>query len=263
MKKLIFLCFLISSCSFASGSQTSFDSQVAAGAIEPSFSSSKTLQIEGGLLQGDYIIKYAYGTMDVSSSSFESKKDAYENLIKSYDGVITSIYKSTNYQGLNQINIVAKIPSDEFDNFIIDIESIKKLSDLNINSNDVTVQVLDINSRIKSLEGEKLSLEEIKKDAVTTSEKLEVQSQLRYVNEQLEVLNNQKEYYMMSVSYSEISMSIREGSGISLFSWNYYVQRALRWLESLIGLTVSSLIFLIPLFILYFIYKKFMKKESP
>ena len=263
MKKLIFLCFLISSCSFASGSQTSFDSQVAAGAIEPSFSSSKTLQIEGGLLQGEYIIKYAYGTMDVSSSSFESKKDAYENLIKSYDGVITSIYKSTNYQGLNQINIVAKIPSDEFDSFIIDIESIKKLSDLNINSNDVTVQVLDINSRIKSLEGEKLSLEEIKKDAVTTSEKLEVQSQLRYVNEQLEVLNNQKEYYMMSVSYSEISMSIREGSGISLFSWNYYVQRALGWLESLIGLTVSSLIFLIPLFILYFIYKKFMKKESP
>ncbi|SVE64259.1 uncharacterized protein METZ01_LOCUS517113, partial [marine metagenome] len=36
--------------------------------------------------------------------------------------------------------------------------------------------------------------------------------------------------------------------------WNYYVQRALSWLESLIGLTVSFLICLIPLFILYFIY---------
>lgn len=262
MKKIIFLCFLISSCSFASGSQTSFESQVAAGAIEPSFSSSKILQAEGGLFQGDYIIKYAYGTMDVSSSSFESKKDAYENLIKSYDGVITSIYKSTNYQGLNQINIVAKIPSDEFDNFIIDIESIKKLSDLNINSNDVTVQVLDINSRIKSLEGEKLSLEEIKKDAVTTSEKLEVQSQLRYINEQLEVLISQKEYYMKSISYSEISMSIREGSGISLFSWNYYVQRALDWLENLVGFTVSALIFLLPVYVIYFIYRKFINKES-
>jgi len=262
MKKIIFLCFLISSCSFASGSQTSFESQVAAGAIEPSFSSSKTLQAEGGLFQGDYIIKYAYGSMDVSSSSFESKKDAYENLIKSYDGVITSIYKSTNYQGLNQINIVANIPSDEFDNFIIDIESIKKLSDLNINSNDVTVQVLDINSRIKSLEGEKLSLEEIKKDAVTTSEKLEVQSQLRYINEQLEVLISQKEYYMKSISYSEISMSIREGSGISLFSWNYYVQRALDWLENLVGFTVSALIFLLPVYVIYFIYRKFINKES-
>ena len=262
MKKIIFLCFLISSCSFASGSQTSFESQVAAGVIEPSFSSSKTLQAEGGLFQGDYIIKYAYGSMDVSSSSFESKKDAYENLIKSYDGVITSIYKSTNYQGLNQINIVANIPSDEFDNFIIDIESIKKLSDLNINSNDVTVQVLDINSRIKSLEGEKLSLEEIKKDAVTTSEKLEVQSQLRYINEQLEVLISQKEYYMKSISYSEISMSIREGSGISLFSWNYYVQRALDWLENLVGFTVSALIFLLPVYIIYFIYRKFINKES-
>jgi len=261
MKKLILLCFLITSCSFTSDLENSFDSQISAGVIEPSYSSSKTLQAERGLIQGDYIIKYAYGTMDVSSSSFESKKNAYKNLIKSYEGVVTSIYKSTNYQGLSQINIVASIPSDEFDNFITDIESIKKLSDLNINSNDVTVQVLDINSRIKSLDREKLSLEEIKKDAVTTSEKLEVQFQLRDVNEQLEVLVNQKEYYMMSVSYSEISMSIREGSGISLFSWNYYVQRALSWLESLIGLIVSSFIFLFPLFILYFIYKKFVKKE--
>ena len=263
MKKIILLCFLISSCSFTSDLQTSFDSQGEFGVIEPAHSSSRILEGEAGIFQGDYIIKYAYGTMDVSASNFESKKDAYNNLIKSYDGVVTSIYKSTNYQGLNQINIVANIPSDKFDNFIIDIESIKKLSDLNISSNDVTVQVLDINSRIKSLEREKTSLEEIKKDAITTSEKLEVQSQLRYVNEQLEVLINQKEYYMKSVSYSEISMSIREGTGISLFSWNYYVQRALSWLESLIGFIVSSLIFLIPPFILYFIYKKFIKKGSP
>ena len=126
----------------------------------------------------------------------------------------------------------------------------------------MTVQVLDINSRIKSLEGEKLSLEEIKKDAVTTSEKLEVQSQLRYINEQLEVLISQKEYYMKSISYSEISMSIREGSGISLFSWNYYVQRALDWLENLVGFTVSALIFFLPVYVIYFIYRKFINKES-
>ena len=262
MKKLILICFLVTSCSSTSDFTASFNSQEGIRLINPSYSSPKILEAEGGLFQGDYIIKYAYGTMDVSSSNFDSKTNSYNNLIKSYDGVITSTYQSTNYQGHRQINIVANIPSDKFNDFIIDIESIKKLSDLNINSNDVTVQVLDINSRIKSLEREKISLEEIKKDAVTTSEKLEVQSQLRYVNEQLEVLISQKEYYMESISYSEISMSIREGSGISLFSWNYYVQRALDWLENLVGFTVSALIFFLPVYVIYFIYRKFINKES-
>ena len=176
--------------------------------------------------------------------------------------IYSSIYESTNYQGLRQINIVSDIPSGKFDNFITDIESIKKLTNININSNDVSVQVLDINSRISSLEKEQASLNEIKKDANTTSEKLEVQSQLRYINEQLEILVNQKEYYLNSVSYSEVSMSIREGSGISLFSWNYYVQRALSWLEGLIGLLVSGAIFILPLYLVYFIYRKYLKKDE-
>ena len=67
---------------------------------------------------------------------------------------------------------------------------------------------------------------------------------------------------MESISYSEISMSIREGSGISLFSWNYYVQRALDWLENLVGFTVSALIFFLPVYVIYFIYRKFINKES-
>ena len=262
MKKLFFIFLLLASCSAGADTTVSFGTESDFVSIEPSLNSSKSYGGESEVFQGEYIIKYAYATMDVSSNNFETKKEEYIDLIKLYEGTITSIYESTNYQGLRQINIVSDIPSGKFDNFITDIESIKKLTNININSNDVSVQVLDINSRISSLEKEQASLNEIKKDANTTSEKLEVQSQLRYINEQLEILVNQKEYYLNSVSYSEVSMSIREGSGISLFSWNYYVQRALSWLEGLIGLLVSGAIFILPLYLVYFIYRKYLKKDE-
>ena len=98
----------------------------------------------------------------------------------------------------------------------------------------MTTYVLNIDSRLNALVNEKQDLEEIKSDALSTSKQLEVQSQLRYINQEIEILQDQKEFYETSVNYSTLSLEIREGAGISLFSWNYYVERALNWLESLI-----------------------------
>jgi hypothetical protein len=139
----------------------------------------------------------------------------------------------------------------------VDVEEVSKFSNININANDVTTYVLNIDSRLNSLLNEKADLEEIKAEAKTTSEKLEVQSQLRYINQDIEILEDQKNYYETSVSYSTLSLEIREGSGISLFSWNYYVQRALGWIEGLVGITISLSIVLVPLGILIIGYRRF------
>ena len=138
---------------------------------------------------------------------------------------------------------------------------ISKFTNINLNANDVTKYVLDIDSRLKSLNDEKEALEEIKAEAVSTSDKLQVQSQLRYINQDIQVLEGQKEYYENSVSYSSLTLDIREGSGVSLFSWNYYVQRALNWIESIIGFGVSFGIIAVPLLLLLLGFKKFRSKS--
>ena len=104
-------------------------------------------------------------------------------------------------------------------------------------------------------------MEEIKSQALNTSEKLEVQSQLRYVNQEIEILEDQKNYYETAVSYSTLNLEIREGSGISLFSWNYYVQRALNWIEGLVGIVISLSIVLIPLGFLIYLIRQIKKKK--
>ena len=209
------------------------------------------------LSQGDYIVKTAYGSVDVSSGNFNQKVNEFKTLIAKYEGYITNTYLSTNYQGLRSYNLTSSIPAESFDKFLIEVEKVSKFSNININANDVTTYVLNIDSRLNSLLNEKADLEEIKTEAKTTSEKLEVQSQLRYINQDIEILEDQKNYYETSVSYSTLSLEIREGSGISLFSWNYYVQRALGWIEGLVGITISLSIVLVPLGILIIGYRRF------
>ena len=254
-KKLTLLLFLFllscnvdSSTEFGIGSPEPFYGEVTED-ISISRSSS--------LSQGDYIVKTAYGSVDVSSGTFNQKVTEFKNLIDKYEGYITNTYLSTNYQGLRSYSLTSSIPAESFDDFLIEVEKISKFSNININANDITTYVLNIDSRLNSLLNEKTDLEEIKSQAKTTSEKLEVQSQLRYVNQEIEILEDQKNYYETSVSYSTLSLEIREGSGISLFSWNYYVQRALGWIESLVGITISLSIVIVPLGILIIGYRRF------
>ena len=231
------------------------------GGVEDMATSEVAFSRESSFSQGDYIIKTAYASTDVSSSNFENTINEVELLVKNFNGNISNTYLSTNYQGHKSYNLTMNIPAGDFENFLQAVEDISKFTNINLNANDVTKYVLDIDSRLKSLNDEKEALEEIKAEAVSTSDKLQVQSQLRYINQDIQVLEGQKEYYENSISYSSLTLDIREGSGVSLFSWNYYVQRALNWIESIIGFVVSFGIIAVPLLLLVLGFRKFRSKN--
>lgn len=262
MKKLLFLSLLmvfVISCSANVDSSVStepFYGEV----FEESAMLRSDIAMENSYAQGDYIIKNAYASTDVTSSNFDTTINEVKNISKQYNGNISNTYLSTNYQGLKSYSMTINVPSEEFENFLDDVEEVSKFKSININSNDVTTQVLDIDSRLKSLNEEKIALEKIKDEATSTSDKLQVQSQLRYINQDIEIYQNQKEYYENATSYSTLSLDIREGSGVTLFSWNYYVQRALMWVEGIVGVSVSLSIIVIPIILLFFIIKKLRKK---
>ena len=258
-KSLILLTILLVTCggSQETISDVAYQEPFISDSIQE-MSTSRSMELS----TGDYIIKTAYGTIEVSSSNFQNTINDFETLILNYEGSISNTYLSTNYQGLQSYTLTVNIPAEQFDKFISDLEDISEFKNISINANDVTTYVLNIDSRLKALINEKQELEKIKSDALNTSEKLEVQSQLRYINQEIEILKDQKEFYETSVNYSTLSLEIREGAGISLFSWNYYVERALNWLESLIGYLVSISIVGIPIVIFIYSVRKFSIKRN-
>ena len=258
-KSLIILIILFIACgrSQENTSNMSYQEPFISDSIQE-MNTSRSMDISSG----DYIIKTAYGTIEVSSSNFQNTINEFEILILTYKGSISNTYLSTNYQGLQSYTVTVNVPAEQFDEFISDIEEISEFKNININANDVTTYVLNIDSRLNALINEKQDLEEIKSEALSTSEKLEVQSQLRYINQEIEILKDQKEFYETSVNYSTLSLEIREGAGISLFSWNYYVERALNWLESIIGYLVSISIVGIPIAIFIYSLRIFSNKRN-
>ena len=258
-KSLILLTILLVTCggSQETISDVAYQEPFISDSIQE-MSTSRSMELS----TGDYIIKTAYGTIEVSSSNFQNTINEFETLILNYEGSISNTYLSTNYQGLQSYTLTVNIPAEQFDKFISDLEDISEFKNISINANDVTTYVLNIDSRLKALINEKQELEKIKSDALNTSEKLEVQSQLRYINQEIEILKDQKEFYETSVNYSTLSLEIREGAGISLFSGNYYVERALNWLESLIGYLVSISIVGIPIAIFIYSLRIFSNKRN-
>ena len=77
---------------------------------------------------GDYIIKTAYGTLEVSSSNFKNIINEFETLILTYKGSISNTYLSTNYQGLQIYIVTVNVPAEQFDEFISDIEDISEFN---------------------------------------------------------------------------------------------------------------------------------------
>ena len=258
-KSLIILIILFIACGGSQGniSDMSYQEPFISDSIQE-MGTSRSMDMSSG----DYIIKTAYGTLEVSSSNFQKTIQEFETLIFTYKGSISNTYLSTNYQGLQSYTVTVNVPAEQFDKFLTDIEDISEFKNISINANDVTTYVLNIDSRLNALINEKEDLEEIKSDALSTSEKLEVQSQLRYVNQEIEILKDQKEFYETSVNYSTLSLEIREGSGISLFSWNYYVERALNWIETIIGFIVSISIVVIPVGLLFYLLRNFLNNVN-
>jgi len=262
-KKLLILVFIfVFICCGSDGIQSEgYQEPFVAGGVEDmSLGRSESIS-NSSASQGDYIIKTAYASTDVSSSNFNSTIKSVENMVESYGGNISNTYLSTNYQGLQSYSLTINIPAEDFEDFLSGVEELSSFTNISSNANDVTRYVVDIDSRLKSLYSEKEALQDIKDEATSTSDKLQVQSQLRYINQDIEMLQGQKEFYENSTSFSTLTLEIREGSGVSLFSWNYYVQRALGWTESIIGISVSISIILIPIGFIFFGIRKLRNKK--
>ena len=259
--KLFLIALIFISCSSSSEPQFDETPEPFFGAAVEDMSVRSESISNNTVSQGDYIIKTAYATIDVSSSKFSTTVSEVESLVEAFEGSISNTYLSTNYQGLKSYSLTMNIPAGDFETFLNQIEIISQHSNISSNANDVTEYVLDIDSRLKALNNEKLALEEIKNEATSTSDKLQVQTQLRYINQDIEMLQGQREYYEKSTSFSTLTLEIREVSGLSLFSWNYYVQRALSWIEAMIGIIISLSIAIAPFVLIYFVVKRIRSKS--
>lgn len=115
-----------------------------------------------------------------------------------------------NYNENRYASITFRIPADKLDAFLLGTEEKGKVTSKTENVENVTMEYVDTESRIKACEAERDSLLEILKKATTVADIISVRQRLTEVNYEIESYTARLRVLENRVSYSTVSVSIRE-----------------------------------------------------
>jgi archaellum component FlaC len=106
--------------------------------------------------------------------------------------------------------IVIRVPSDEFDATIAEVETLGEVQEAETNTEDVTDQLVDIEARLENLRAERERLRTLYEQANGTEDVLAVQRELSDVQEEIERLEARKASLERDVAYSTITIHLEE-----------------------------------------------------
>lgn len=151
------------------------------------------------------IIKTGYVSMqvdDVTKSAFD-----VHALVKKRNGLISA--EDTQSSGdMTYSNITAQIPAADLDAFIADVSALGSVTSINVNAQDVTTQVVDLDARIKALQTSIDRLTQLLAEAVRIEDLLAIETQLSQRQAELDALTAQRTWLGDQVAMSTITVSL-------------------------------------------------------
>lgn len=136
--------------------------------------------------------------------------------------------------------IEIRVPNDEFDETIAELESLGVVHTAETETEDVTEQLLDIEARLENLRVQRDRLRDLYEDANETDDVLAVQRELSSVQEEIERLEAQQQSLQEAVALSTITVHLSEEPPESEPEPNWYeTEVTAAFLESIDGVVVA------------------------
>jgi hypothetical protein len=147
------------------------------------------------------------GTIEFEVDDVANTKVSVTGLVKEFNGYISSDDQN-NYGGSPRYSQIARIPSDKLDDFIVKIEGLaKKVDSKNINTQDVTEEFIDVETRLATKKELEARYRDILKQAKTVKDILEVETQLNNVRGEIESMEGRLKYLTSQTSFSTLTIT--------------------------------------------------------
>ncbi len=182
-----------------------------AGDISANGSSSGSSESNNSIKAQRKIIERIY--YHVETKDFDNLVETLESRALSVGGYIESSDVSGNAfvsSVLRSATFVFRIPSDEVDDFTNFVSENSTVTNRSVNTEDVTLDYVDAESRIKALKTEKEALESLLAKATSTTELLEIRDMLTDVIYEIETYESQLRTYDNLIDYTTITIDINE-----------------------------------------------------
>lgn len=170
---------------------------------------------------------------------------------------------SSSYSTSRWAYYTVRVPQADLDGFLGDVEEESTITSKSISSEDVSLDYVDIKSRISALETEKDNLTRLLDQADQVSDIIEIEEQLSDVQYRLDSYNSQKLILEGRVSYSTVSIRAREDRTVahpvaSAFSVNFkeeMLDGLSSAVDTLVGIiTAIPVIAIVSAFVMLFIW---------
>ncbi len=152
--------------------------------------------------------------LSVETKAFDTLIGDLTARTKALGGYIEQSYLSGNSysaeSGNRYATVTCRIPAERLDEFLASMGENCNIISQNETAQDVTLTYVDLESRIKALEAERDALTTMLEKADTTADILTIRSQLTEVIYKLESATASLRSLSERVSYSSVSLSIRE-----------------------------------------------------
>ena len=155
-------------------------------------------------------------TVNISAESdnVEALAKRIEDKVGFLGGYIESsnIYADNDRYGSNSksADIKARVPADQLDTFLKDVEGNSNITSRSTNTEDITLSYADTEAHERALTLEQQSLEKMMGMAETVEDIMAIQSQLTDVRYRLDSIRSQLRTYDNDITYSTVYISITE-----------------------------------------------------
>jgi hypothetical protein len=167
--------------------------------------SEQTVSIERKLIRN--------GQLDFKTNDVKKAKVDIEKISKELNGYISN-ESENNFGDRKQYNQTIRVPADQFDNLIKQIEVLAdKVESKGINTQDVTEEFIDVEARLKTKKELEARYSEILKQAKTVADILAIESQIANVRSEIESMTGRLNYLKNQVSFSTLNLTYYETIG--------------------------------------------------
>jgi len=184
---------------------------------EPSEVSAESASMDdsASVRMGEQIIRTANVTMEVDdvSTSMSDIEDAASNL----DGFIQNQSVYGNDDDVSA-SLTIRVPAVNLDALLDSVAMLGEVQSSTIDSQDVTVEVIDVEARIATLEQSIARLEELQRQAESVADLIAVEGELANRQAELESLTARRDYLTRQVEMSTVYIYLDQrdvGPGVS------------------------------------------------
>ena len=214
---VLLLAFSITACSSSEKlSEDSFDSEANYSGytedyLETGDIAESTLESKNSVTNNRKIIETI--TYSVQTKTFDDFVKKLEDNAIELGGYIESSDVSGNTyddDSPRYASYVFRIPSDKVDEFTTTVSDNSTVTNKTVNTEDVTLQYVDIESRVNALESEKKALEDLLKNAQSTADIIDIRDMLTDVIYEIESNKSQLRTFDSLIDFTSITVDIHE-----------------------------------------------------